>query len=283
MQRDTISVLHLDDDADFLELTHDFLARETAPITIAWETDPEAGLRRLATETFDCVVTDYKMGRLNGLELLDHIRADHPDLPVVFFTGKGSEEIAVEAIRRSVTDYIPKQTGSEEFSLLANRIESLVTGERAKQAAAAADRRIRQVYERITVAFVALDDDLRFTYLNDAAEALLGRPADALVGTRLSDAFPELAESGLEATLEAALLRGRETHAEGRLVVDGDAYMVELHGYPGTDGLSVFLEDVTADHEREVELAELRSELAATSGQFRTLQQKLARPRSPFR
>jgi PAS domain S-box-containing protein len=278
-----ISVLHLDDDADFLELTHDFLARETAPITIAWETDPEAGLRRLATETFDCVVTDYKMGRLNGLELFDHIRADHPDLPVVFFTGKGSEEIAVEAIRRGVTDYIPKQTGSEQFSLLANRIESLVTGERAKQAAAAADRRIRQVYERITVAFVALDDDLRFTYLNDAAEALLGRPADALVGTRLSDAFPELAESGLEATLEAALLRGRETHAEGRLVVDGDAYMVELHGYPGTDGLSVFLEDVTADHEREVELAELRSELAATSGQFRTLQQKLARPRSPFR
>ncbi len=283
MQRDTISVLHLDDDADFLELTHDFLARETAPITIAWETDPEAGLRRLATETFDCVVTDYKMGRLNGLELLDHIRADHPDLPVVFFTGKGSEEIAVEAIRRSVTDYIPKQTGSEEFSLLANRIESLVTGERAKQAAAAADRRIRQVYERITVAFVALDDDLRFTYLNDAAEALLGRPADALVGTRLSDASPELAESGLEATLEAALLSDRETHAEGRLVVDADEYMIELHGYPGADGLSVFLEDVTADHEREVELAELRSELAATSGQFRTLQQKLARPRSPFR
>jgi PAS domain S-box-containing protein len=138
------------------------------------------------------------------------------------------------------------------------------------------------VYERITVAFVGFDNDLRFTYINDEAEALLGRPADALVGMRLSDAFPELAESGLAATLEAAILRGRETHAEGRLVVNADEYVVELHGYPGTDGLSVFLKGVTAEHEREAEFAKLCSELAATSGQFRTLQQKLAHPRSPF-
>jgi PAS domain S-box len=57
----------------------------------------------------------------NGLEFLRTVRETHPELPFILFTGKGSEEIASEAISAGVTDYLQKR-GSEQYDRLATRI-----------------------------------------------------------------------------------------------------------------------------------------------------------------
>lgn len=53
------------------------------------------------------------MPGLDGLDVLERVRGEYPDLPFILFTGKGSEEIASDAISKGVTDYLQKGGGTE--------------------------------------------------------------------------------------------------------------------------------------------------------------------------
>jgi DNA-binding NtrC family response regulator len=98
-----IDVLHIDDDSGFLELTKAFFTEELTQVTITTALGAEDGLAELENDRFHCVVCDYDMPRQNGLEVLEAIRAEYPELPFILYTGKGSEEIAAEAINAGVT------------------------------------------------------------------------------------------------------------------------------------------------------------------------------------
>src|SRR6056297_566272 len=93
-----IRVLLVDDRPPVADLTATYLERVSDDISVCIETSAEDGLVRLDDETFDCVVSDYEMPQKDGLEFLADVREAAPDLPFVLFTGKGSEEIASEAI-----------------------------------------------------------------------------------------------------------------------------------------------------------------------------------------
>jgi CheY-like chemotaxis protein len=127
-------VLLVDDDERFAALASTYLER-AGDVTVVTESSAEAGLDRLDAEPIDCVVSDYEMPRTDGLDFLEAVRAERPDLPFVLFTGKGSEEIAAEAIAAGVTDYLQKGTGTEQYTVLANRIERAVDASRAERAA----------------------------------------------------------------------------------------------------------------------------------------------------
>ena len=62
----------------------------------------------LRDRNFDCVLVDYSLPGMNGLEMLRHIALHHPHLPVIMLTGQGNEAVAVEALRAGAIDYLPK-------------------------------------------------------------------------------------------------------------------------------------------------------------------------------
>lgn len=128
---DSFGVLVVDDDGAMADLTATQLTRLIPEATVRTETDPQRALTRLATERTHCLVSDYDMPVLNGLDLLDRVRRDHPQMPFILFTGKGSEEIASDAISAGVTDYLQKRTGSEHYEVLANRVRNAVSRQRA--------------------------------------------------------------------------------------------------------------------------------------------------------
>jgi CheY-like chemotaxis protein len=130
-----VRVLLVDDDERFAELASTYL-EHSGDVTVVTEPDAAAGLDRLDDGGIDCVVSDYEMPETDGLTFLESVRADRPDLPFVLFTGKGSEEIAAEAIAAGVTDYLQKGTGTDQYTVLANRIERAVDAYRAERAAA---------------------------------------------------------------------------------------------------------------------------------------------------
>ncbi|MFW5956215.1 MAG: response regulator [Halorhabdus sp.] len=154
---DEITVLCVDDDSDILSLTETVLQRKDDRFEILTETDPTAVTERLSSTPVDCVVSDYDMPHMDGIELLETIRADHPTLPFILFTGKGSEEVASEAIARGVTDYLQKGTGLERYALLSNRIANAVTQRRARQQAIDLDR-IRGIVREVNQTLVRATD-----------------------------------------------------------------------------------------------------------------------------
>jgi PAS domain S-box-containing protein len=131
---DPIRVLHVDDESAFLTLTSEFLARELEAVEVETTTSAADALDRLDAVDPDCVVSDYQMPEMDGLDLLEAVRDRRPELPFILFTGHGSEQIASNAISVGVTDYLQKGTANEQFQLLANRIRNGVEAYRTQAA-----------------------------------------------------------------------------------------------------------------------------------------------------
>lgn len=128
-----IQVLHVDDDQDLADLTATFLEREAEELSVETASRPDEGLERLRSNGFDCVISDYEMPEMNGIEFLETVREEYPDLPFILFTGKGSEEVASEAISAGVTDYLQKESGTDQYAVLANRIQNVVDAYESEQ------------------------------------------------------------------------------------------------------------------------------------------------------
>ena len=128
-------VLLVDDDEDFVTLAATLLEAESDRIETTTETQPQDALASVEFAAIDCVVSDYRMPEMNGIEFLETVRADHPDLPFILFTGKGDEAVAKEAISVDVNDYIVKDGSAEQYAISANRIENLVSQYRTRQQA----------------------------------------------------------------------------------------------------------------------------------------------------
>ena len=130
-----IQILHVDDEPSMTDLTATFLEREDDQFSVETATSADEGLQHLGDRPPDCIVSDYNMPGMDGLEFLQAVRDDYPDLPFILFTGKGSEEVASDAISAGVTDYLQKKSGTEQYELLANRIRNAVDARReAKRA-----------------------------------------------------------------------------------------------------------------------------------------------------
>lgn len=124
----TITVLLVDEDTEVLDLTQTFLEREDHALEVTTVTSAPEALERLETESFDCVVSDYSMPEMTGVEFLESVRERSPDLPFFFFTGKDSEEIEAVAQSADITGYVQKGTGTERYGELADEIRTAVEG-----------------------------------------------------------------------------------------------------------------------------------------------------------
>jgi CheY-like chemotaxis protein len=138
-------VLHVDDQEAFLDVTATCLDREMDDVILISETDPKAGLDHVVDGRVDCIVSDYEMPGMDGLEFLDAVRDHDSEIPFVLFTGKGSEDVAAKAIEAGVSSYLRKKSGQAQFAVLANRIETLVDQDWARRRA----RKMEQTHELI--------------------------------------------------------------------------------------------------------------------------------------
>lgn len=121
-----IRILHVDDEPEIAEMTATFLEREDDRFAVETGTSASEGLAHLAKSDFDCIISDHDMPEQNGIEFLESVREEYPNLPFILYTGKGSEKIASSAISVGATDYLQKQSGTSQYTVLANRIRNAV-------------------------------------------------------------------------------------------------------------------------------------------------------------
>jgi nitrogen regulation protein NR(I) len=107
-------VLIADDELNLRRVLKAMLRRAGYAVEAA-EDGLEALEKAVAAEPFDVVITDLKMPRMDGMELLRVLSAEHPDTPVVMITAHGSVESAVEAVKSGAFDYIEKPFEQEQI------------------------------------------------------------------------------------------------------------------------------------------------------------------------
>jgi PAS domain S-box-containing protein len=175
-----IRVLHVDDDPHFRELTVECL--EAEGLFLVEPAPAPAEAREKLDERFDCIVSDYEMPDRDGIEFLESVRAEHPDLPFILFTGEGSESIASEAISAGVTDYLQKSGGTEQFTLLANRIRNAVEAARSKRQLGERTRRLETLIDNLPGMVYRCRNEPTWPMENveGEGEELTGYTADAL-------------------------------------------------------------------------------------------------------
>jgi len=123
MPRD-IDVLVVDEDPDVLELTEAFLERESDRIAVTTEQSARAALDLVAEDSFDCVVSDFRMPEMDGLELFDRVSEANPGLPFLLFSAVTDDETAARAREVGVTAFVEKGAGTDHYTDLAERIET---------------------------------------------------------------------------------------------------------------------------------------------------------------
>jgi PAS domain S-box-containing protein len=248
--RGRIEVLHVDDESAFAELVSAQLERIDERLHVRSAGAPAAALERIDEDPIECVVSDYRMPGMNGIEFLRAVREAYPNLPFVLFTGQGSEEVASEAIAEGVTVYLQKD-GTETYEMLANRIDNAVSRQRSRHRANVAEDRLLTLYER-TDGFFVLDREWTITYWNDRMVRRTGRSAESVLGKSFLEAFPHAEGTTLHGRYREAMSEDEARRFETYFEPHG--YWVEIGVYPYDDGLFVHSREVSERVERAREL-----------------------------
>ncbi len=193
-------ILHVDDDLGFLKLFSSMFGKQFNISSVASGTE---ALDILKIEEFDAVLTDYEMPGMNGLELLKGIKKEYSDLPVIFYTGQGNEDVAREAFVNGVTDYFTKYSYSLVHNeKLRNSIKNAIEKKKVGDALARSQETLREMFENMSSAvaiYEAVDDcnDFIFVNFNRTGEKIENVRREDLIGKRLKDVFPAVEEFGL--------------------------------------------------------------------------------------
>ncbi len=127
----SIRVLLVDDEKSQLEIAKLNLEKVEPTIKITVTANPSQ-VHQLLQQPFDCIISDYKMGDINGLQLCKEIKKTS-NIPYILYTARGSEEVAEEAFNIGVDDYVRKEQTLAHYRLLARRIRHAVKRQRDEE------------------------------------------------------------------------------------------------------------------------------------------------------
>lgn len=266
----SISVLHVDDEAEFAELTATFLEREDDRLEVETATSADQGLDLLEDTEYQCVVSDYDMPGRNGIEFLRRIRERWSDLPVILFTGKGNEEVASDAISAGVTDYLQKGSGTDQYELLANRVTNAVSKLRAERQAEEERRRFRTLFDRLSQPTVEVEYEADVPVVkrvNPAFEETFGYDADEIVGDSLDSYIVPEGDADEAKRINRHVRSGGLLNSEEvtRRTADGlRPFLIQNAVYDDGSGGFAIYSDISERREREAELERRRELLRQT-------------------
>lgn len=181
-----MQVLIVDDNPDDRALVK-HAVRDVFPEAEVREATDEAGFAALVGDGsgISLVVTDYELRWSNGQRVLERVKAARPDLPVIMFTGSGSEEVAVAAMKAGLDDYVVKSPRG--LPRLAASVRAVVEAARGRAALARTEATLREALRHKELLLAELNHRVKNNL--QAAISLL-----RLRARRHPEARPELLE-----------------------------------------------------------------------------------------
>ncbi len=152
-----IRVLCVDDEPYILDITKAFL-EQSGDLRVEMTQSGYRAMDLLREHVFDAIVSDYDMPEIDGIEFLKLVRQEIPDIPFLLFTGKGREEVVIEALNNGADFYIQKGGDVKaQFVELEHKIRQAVKKRHAEYALSVSERHERflvNIIKHSTQAFV---------------------------------------------------------------------------------------------------------------------------------
>lgn len=257
-----ISVLLVDDDADLLDLARRFLEQEE-DIELVTTTSASEGQKKLVEEKYDAVVLDYELPGIDGLKFLKQMKARKDETPVIIFTGRGREDVVIEALNNGADFYLQKSGDPRmNFLELIYMIREAARRHRFSRELADSERRFREALERLKLIAFQTDRNGNITFCNEFFLEICGWDHEDVIGANWFDVF---IPQGKKKAVKKYFLQALEGELEGMnfpcplLTREGELRQIILNNTPLRDrlgniiGLSSIGEDVTERKKAEEE------------------------------
>jgi PAS domain S-box-containing protein len=176
------SLLYVDDEEVLLDLGRIYL-EQGGEFSVVTADSTRKGLDFLASHPVDLIISDYQMPDIDGLAFLKIVREKYPDTPFILFTGRGREEVVIEAINNGADFYLQK--GGEpkaQFAELKHKIKTAIERRSAINALRESRQRLSDIIDFLPDATFAIDTDGRVIAWNKAIEEMTGLPARNILG-----------------------------------------------------------------------------------------------------
>ncbi len=170
-----VRLLLVDDDPDAEALVKRILEKDFPQLHVTTAPTPEAFSSALEQGNFDLVITDFQLPWTDGIRVLQAVKGRYPHCPVIMFTATGSEEVAVEAMKAGLDDYVLKTV--RHLNRLSAAVKAVL--ERAEERARAKEmeERYRQLFTRLPVGVFRARVDGRWEETNPAFREILRAPS----------------------------------------------------------------------------------------------------------
>jgi len=169
-----LNVLLADDNPDDRALVVRALSEEFPGCRFTQVTNLRQLSLALERAPVDLVVTDYQLCWTDGLKVLKSVKSRWPECPVIMFTGTGSEEIAVQAMKDGLDDYVLKSP--KHYSRLSAAVVLALDRAKQRRVLAEAETRYQQLFNQVPVGLFSVTPDGRITDANPAMVGMLGYP-----------------------------------------------------------------------------------------------------------
>ncbi len=142
-----IRVLMIDDEADVLNVSKIWM-QKLGSFTVETVQSGEEALNMLHESKFDAVISDYQMSQMDGIELLKVVKSETPDMPFILFTGRGREEVVIEALNSGADFYLQKGVGAKSlFTELVHKTQQAVQKRRVEESLRQSEGNVRALLD----------------------------------------------------------------------------------------------------------------------------------------
>ena len=186
-----ISILYVDDEPELLGLCKIFLEKD-GDFQVTPIESVQQGLDCLLTSSFDAIISDYQMPDIDGLEFLKRVRSRDEDIPFILFTGRGREEVVIEAINNGVDFYLQKGGDPKaQFAELGHKVKKAVRSRYVINELRTENEKNRGLMDHASDAiFIADADTGMLIDANRKAQELIGRNLEEIRAMHQTDIHP---------------------------------------------------------------------------------------------
>ena len=177
------TVLYVDDEPGLLELGKAFLEM-SGSIAVETALSAEQGIRMLKNTSFDCVIADYQMPVMDGIKFLKFLRQEKNTIPFILFTGRGREEVVIEAVNSGVDYYLQKGGDPQaQFVELEHKTILAIKRWRTENDLKESRQRMTDIIDHLPDATFAIDINGKVIAWNRAMEEMTGVMKEQILGT----------------------------------------------------------------------------------------------------